>query len=294
LERLCDLYFELSNEDRLKILQRLGRGRMNVTTLARELGTTNQECSRHVSRLSEALLVEKDPEGLYGLTAYGELSLRMIPAQMFIAEHRSYFNTHSLKEMPSELVCRIGELQGSEPTRDVMVTFNLVESVFKSAEEYIWMIHDQYLLDILPLGAEALRRGVRFRSMDSRTRAPQRNLEHGRPAYISKEDEEFFRSSWIDGTVEVKHLDQFDVFLYVSEREAIIAFPLTGGDFDYLGFSSGEPKALDFCRDLFEFYWGRGVELRPEMVLEAHEKRMRYYVDKKDDDRESEDTLMYS
>jgi len=291
LERLCDLYFELSNEDRLKILQRLGRGRMNVTTMARELGITNQECSRHVSRLSEALLVEKDPEGLYGLTTYGLLSLRMVPAQIFIAEHRNYFNTHSLKEMPSELVCRIGELQGSEPTRDVMVAFNLVESVFKGAEEYIWMIHDQYLLNILPPGAEALRRGVRFRSMDSRTRAPQRNLERGRPAYISEEDEELFRSSWADGTIEVRHLNKFDVFLYVSEREAVIAFPLTSGDFDYLGFAAREPGALGFCRDLFEFYWGRGVEPRPEMILEAHEKRMRHYRDKKDDDGESKDAL---
>jgi hypothetical protein len=37
MENLCDLLFEVSNEDRLMILTRLGEGPMNVTGLSREL-----------------------------------------------------------------------------------------------------------------------------------------------------------------------------------------------------------------------------------------------------------------
>jgi len=36
LEHLCDLLFEVSNEDRLRILQRLRGEAMNVTSLSRE------------------------------------------------------------------------------------------------------------------------------------------------------------------------------------------------------------------------------------------------------------------
>ena len=42
MERLCDLLFEVSNEDRLRILIRLGEGPMNVTGLSRELGITTR------------------------------------------------------------------------------------------------------------------------------------------------------------------------------------------------------------------------------------------------------------
>jgi len=100
LERLCDLYFELSNEDRLEILRKLEGETLNVTGIARELEITTQECSRHLARLSEAMLVERNPEGGYSLSQYGRLSLRIIAGQSFVSEHRDYFNAHSLDVHP--------------------------------------------------------------------------------------------------------------------------------------------------------------------------------------------------
>ena len=281
LERLCDLYFELSNEDRLGILHRLEEGDKNVTGIARELGITTQECSRHMSRLSEAKLVERDPEGLYGLTQYGRLSLRLIPGQLFVAEHRDYFNSHTLEKLPSEFVCRIGELRGSDLISDVMVTFSAVESVFKNAEEHAWMIHDQYLLNILPLGVEALRRGVKIRSIDPLKREPQRRLERGRPYYVGEDDEEFFLKAWLDGRIEARFLEEIDIYLYTSEKEAVVAFPLGDGSFDYLGFASADQAVQGYFRDLFEFYWERGEEATRERVDEVHERRRAYHRERK-------------
>jgi predicted transcriptional regulator len=282
LERLCDLYFELSNEDRLEILHKLLEDEMNVTSIARELGMTTQETSRHISRLSEALLVEKDPDGFFGLTTYGRLSLRLIPGQKFIAEHRDYFNNHTLEKLSSGLVCRIGNLQKGKLTPDAMVTFSMVESLFRGAEEYIWMIHDQYLLSILPLGAEALRRGVKFKSLDTTEKEPHRRLDHGRPYYINEADEEFFKNSWLNGTIEMRFSDSIDIFLYVSDKEAVIAFPLNEGSFDYIGFTSDDQVMRKYCHDLFEFYWEKGKEPTREMVMEAHNKRMRLYREEKE------------
>jgi len=45
MENLCDLLFEVSNEDRLTILRKLSEESMNVTGLAKELGLTTQESS---------------------------------------------------------------------------------------------------------------------------------------------------------------------------------------------------------------------------------------------------------
>ena len=52
MENLCDLLFEVSNKDRLRILLQLDEEAMNVTRLSRELGLTTQESSRHLARPS--------------------------------------------------------------------------------------------------------------------------------------------------------------------------------------------------------------------------------------------------
>lgn len=281
MERLCDLYFELSNEERLWILYRLREGGLNVTGVARGLGMTTQECSRHLSRLSDAGLVMRSPEGLYVLTQYGRLSLRLVPGQKFVSEHREYFNSHSLDGLPPEYVCRIGELEGSDLVSDVMVTFSRLESLFNEAEEYIWMIHDQYLLNILPLGVEALKRGVEFRSLEPVKKAPGRSLDYARPQYVGEEDEKYFLGAWLDGRIGARFSDDISVYLYVSEKEAIVAFPLMDGSFDYLGFASRDEAVLGFCRGLFEFFWGRGEVPSRERVEEVYEKRRVYHRERK-------------
>lgn len=277
MERLCDLYFELSNEERLNILYSLREENMNITTLAQRMDVTTQECSRHTSRLSEVGLVQKNPDGTYSLTAYGRLTLRLVPGQLFVSTHREYFNTHTLDHMPSSLVSRIDELGDGRYTQDVWVTFSILESLFKEAEEYVWMIQDQYLLNILPLGVEALKRGVRFRSIDPASKEEHRRLDSVRPSYITSEDEEYLLQSWRDGRVETRFAESIRVFLYVTERKALVAFPLVDGSFDYVGFATESPEGLGLCRDIFEHYWSQGSLPTQDRVQESHKTRMRHH-----------------
>ena len=281
VERLCDIFFELSNEDRLEILFKLQEDPMKVTTLSRELEITTQECSRHIARLSEAKLVEKDSEGFFNLTQYGRASLRLIPGWRFISEQSDYFNAHSLEKIPSELVCRIGELRESDPTENVMVTFHVVETLIRNAEEQIWLMHDQYLLNTLPLLRERLQKGVTFRTFEPKTREPRRSLDPMRPHYIDEDDEFFFMKVWESGQISTRFSDDIEAFLYVSEKEAVIAFPLSDGGFDYLGFYSKDPSMMRFCRDLFDSYWEKGEPLTRERGMRVLERRKKFYQERK-------------
>ena len=281
MERLGDLYFELSNEDRLEILHRLRDTPMNVTRLARELEITTQECSRHTARLSEARLIAKDTEGAYSLTPYGRLSLRLIAGQSFVAEHRGYFNGHSLDVHPQGLVARIGELGAGKLTGNAMVTFGLVENIMRDAEEYILMIHDQYLLSILPLLVSAMKRGVKLRTVELESRGERRNLNPERPGYISQEDEDFFIQSWDEKNSQSRFTEDIHVFLYINEKEAVIAFPHAEGGFDYLGFSSTDPAFHKYCVDTFDHYWEQGAPPSRERVLSVYEARKAIHDGKK-------------
>ena len=69
METLTDLLFELSNDDRLKILLELEKGPRNLTKIAKDLDFTAQGTSRNVERLVQISMIMRNPEGDYVLTS---------------------------------------------------------------------------------------------------------------------------------------------------------------------------------------------------------------------------------
>ena len=248
---------------------------MNISTLSRKLDLTTQECSRHISRLSKAILVEKETDGRYNLTQYGRIFLKLLPGQRFLVEHKDYFRKHSLEKLPLEFVGRIGEMSECTLTTDVMVTMSLIQALFENAEDNIRVMHDRYLMNILPLSADALKRGVRLRTLDPPPTGVSRN--HERPTYISEVEEKLFFESWRDGRMEVRKSEIIDLFLYVSEREAVIAFPLIDGSFDYLGFYSEDQVMLSYCQNLFDYYYENGEEPSRDSAEEIFDRRLKHH-----------------
>jgi predicted transcriptional regulator len=263
LGNLCDLLFELSNEDRLRILHQLNKEEMNVTNLSRALGLTTQESSRHVSRLSEVGLTLKDVDGFHHLSPYGKLILKQLPALEFTSLHRGYFTTHFVERLPLEFVSRIGELANSTHTDDIMVAFHSVETMMQEAEEYIWVITDQYLMSTLPLLCEAFERDVKVKTIDPKHWVPPLKLKES----IRTEDAKAVWQARTTGLIKERTLERLDVNLYMSEKEvSMLAFPTLDGKFDYLGFTSVDKQARRWCSDLFQHYWER-AETKKEFVL---------------------------
>ena len=87
MENVCSLFFELSNEDRLRIMLELEKEPLKLTHVSKKLDLTSSEAHRQLSRLSEAKLVSKDVEGFFSLTPFGEQSLKWIPGYTFISDN---------------------------------------------------------------------------------------------------------------------------------------------------------------------------------------------------------------
>lgn len=261
--KLCDLLFELSNEDRLRILYQLSKEAMNVTNLSRALGLTTQESSGHVSRLGEVGLTQKDVDGFHHLSPYGKLILKQLPALKFTSLHRDYFTTHFPERLPLEFVSRLGELVDSTHTDDIMVAFHSMETMMREAEEYIWVITDQYLMSTLPLLCKAFEREVNVKTIDPKNWVPPLKLKES----IRTEDAKAIWQARTTGLIEERMLEQLDINLYMSEKEvSTLAFPTLDGKFDYLGFTSIDKQAHKWCNDLFQHYWER-AETKKEFAL---------------------------
>ena len=273
LEQVSGLYFELSNPDRLNILQRLKETPEKLTELAEHIETTHQQCLRHLRRLSEMQLVEKNQDGLYIITSYGELILQLTPGLEFITKHRSYFNTHTLSKIPPEFIHRISELGESTQLHNVMEALSLVESIVKNSMDRLDVIINKRTHSLRPYVAEAMRRGVKVNSISITSYVPTFDVKRE----INIQDELDIINAETSGAAIVADQTDFPIYLYMSEKASFIAFPHQDGSYDYTGFYSQNPRAVKYCRDLFEYYWARTKIIPAAELVDRHMKYLEYF-----------------
>ena len=248
LEKLCDLFFEFSNEDRLRMLHRLNEKPSTVTTISKDLGLTTQEASRHLTRLGEMGLTVKGPSGNHALTPYGELSLAQLRGFNFTCSHSTYFAAHDVARLPAQFVARLGGLDRCTYVDDVMVIFHRIEKAIREAEEYVWRLTDRYIITAIPVWEDAIRRGVEFRLLEPRDIVIPPEFNQG-PVLAAAQVSGQFRNNVTD---------RVDVFMALTEKEvAGVCFPGLGGKMDYRGFASDDLEARGWAHDLYEYYWDR-------------------------------------
>lgn len=270
LNDLYNLFFELSNKDRLMILDQLTKGAMNITRLSKKLGLTIQEASRHVSRLDEAKLIFKDAAGLCHLTSYGKLVLKQTEGFKFLSQHEEYFFSHFLAHLPTQFVSRLADLAGSTFVKEVVVSYANVENMVDDAEEYVWTITDQYLVSRSTLASflRAFDRGVCVKNVEAKDWV----VSESQIGLYKAGDKELREHARTSGLLKERFSEQLDLCLYMSEKEvALLAFPANDGRFDYLGFTSNDKPTHQWCFDIFNHYWEKAVD-RQTIVEEVYQQ----------------------
>lgn len=249
MEKLCNLLFELSNENRLQILFEIQKGALRLTHLSEKLDITVQETSRHLSRLSDAKLIAKDTDSFYHLTPYGEHTIKLLPSFSFLSKHREYLTAHTILQLPDVFVSRIGDLNNCTFTDDVMVAFHKVNTLIQEAQEHVWIISSQILMSTLPLLEEAVKRGVKFKLILPEDLIPPSG---------------FKPIPMIPNLIERRTLEKVKVVVVMSEKKARVAFPTIDEKMDHIGFGSTDKRAYSWCKDLFLYFWERAKFGRPE------------------------------
>jgi predicted transcriptional regulator len=249
---LCDILFELSNEDRLEILLRLVEEPSNLTNISKRLDLSTQEVSRHVFRLTDVKLTRKDSEGIIHVNPVGRLLLTQMRDMELVSRHMDYFNLHRTEHLPVEFTSRLGELTNATYVDDVMVALHNMENVIAEAEEYVCFMTDQYPANVYSLVAEAMERGVVLYAIEREGySAPLQILED-----VPEDVKEAIVRLRSKGFAVDRLLPDVDIYIFMTEKEvASVAFPLLSGRFDYLGFTSKDPQVRSWCHDLFEHYW---------------------------------------
>jgi hypothetical protein len=64
-------------------------------------------------------------------------------------------------------------------------------------------------------------------------------------------------------------MDEVNVFMYLSEKSCVSAFPTLKGENEYRGFISKDETSLKFCRDLLLHYWDEASKRTPALAVEV-------------------------
>jgi predicted transcriptional regulator len=241
MEELCDLLFEFSSAERMNIMKSLHEERLRLSHVSKNLDMTVTEASRHLQRLSDIQLIDKDVDGAFGPTPYGELALSLLSSLGFISRYKEYFLEHDILSLPDELISRISELSLARLNADVVRVLAHVDVMFQEAEEYIWvMSYAHSLPSTIPIVEERLEKGVTLRRIFPEEIIPPTG-----------------EAETISGPC--RTLPKVDVRIMMTEKEAMCSLPSIDGRTDYTSFIGKDPRFHKWCTDLYLYYWEKAT-----------------------------------
>jgi len=269
LEGFYSLLFEVSHEVRHGILVLLQGKAMRITEIAKEQDLNHPEIRRHMTRLRDVGLIERDVGGYYHLTPYGETSILLFQEFEFLSVNRDYFKTHTPSGIPARFIKRVGELSKNVKLDNPMDFIRHTEILIRESKERVWLLVDQFPMNSLSSIVEAIDRGIKVRIIEPRDRVLNPDL-----GVMTSEETQALSRTRHTPLVEQRMVDQVRVYILVSDTLCILAFPTVDGQFDYKGFMATEDLAHQWCAELFQYYWEGAQERMPVPVRRVERARI--------------------
>lgn len=254
-------FFELASEQRLSILFRLNEKRAKISQLAKALDITMQEAHRNANRLQGAGLIEKDPEGVFSLTTFGNTIIKQIPTFSFLSKHKEYFSEHVLGELPIKFIMRLGALDRCEFVKGIVAILERWKDIYREAGEYIYELVPQVPIDLIePAVSRVKEKGVKYSYVLPRNVI----IPKGRKDLIKKLGHNELLSK---GAIERRMVDRVQVAVVLNEKHATVMFPTQKGETDMnMMFYSSDQIFHEWCLDYFRYRW-YGSEIFDESQL---------------------------
>jgi len=243
---LDKLFFELASESRLGIMHELQMKNLKMQELARKLDLTDTETCRQLQRLSEAMLIQKQPDGTYALTGYAKLVLSVCSPLEFVSKYKEYFRDHDSSLLPIEFRARLAELSGSRLIQTTVEHINKTTEMFLAAEKRI---------DTVVLGGVALieilrqrrQEGVKMRWLMQESFIPSA------PSVLS---------SW-KRLPEIKTSPKVLGYIVVTDKAALLSILENDGSMSYSPFYGEDASFLKWTEDLFTHEWEKAKPWHP-------------------------------
>jgi len=239
-EELSKLFFELASESRLGILQKLEDRGLRMQEVARVLGLGDTETSRQLQRLSEAMLIQKQPDGVYSITQNGKLLLEFSHSFEFVVKFKKCLVSRDLWRLPYQFINRLGELSEAYLITDVSEMMNSFENIILGAEKFLFCIGRKPIRSLSVKAGKPVEKGVPLKLL------------------FDEENQDYYRNYVQNKYFEMRVIPAAPAIMVVSEKCATINLLSLDNRQDVRMFYGQDPKILKWATDLFQYYWDQG------------------------------------
>ena len=249
IDETADYVLDLASPQRLSILFKLLEKNSTPTEIAKKLDSTKQEVHRNFTRLTESGLIEKNNDGRYSLTTFGEVVCIQVPTLVFLSQNRKYFEGHSMGDIPHKFKIRCGQLASGNHIKGFSKVMEKWKLIYKNSDEYVYEILSEVPLDLIEPLVKRIKKGVKFNYIFSESVV----VPEGRKSLLRKLG---FGKLVEKGLVERKMADNVQTVIVLSEKEACVLFPDKNGEADISEmFYSDDPMFHEWCLDYFRYCW---------------------------------------
>jgi predicted transcriptional regulator len=251
-----DIFVELASSQRLSIIFMISSQRLRLSALAKSLNLTIQEVHRNTNRLLDAGLIERNSEGVFFPTTFGNAITRQLSIFDFLSSNKGYFSDHNVGDIPMKFVQRIGALNGGKLVSGIVSIIESWKRLYEESSEYIYGILPQIPLELIQAVIPKVKNeGVKF------------NYILPKQAIVPKIRNDLQKSSGYSellkqGIIERRMIDKIEVAVVLNEKQATVMFPTLKGEVDMNHmFSSKESKQNnddlfhEWCVDFFRYCW---------------------------------------
>ncbi|UCE38343.1 MAG: helix-turn-helix domain-containing protein [Thermoplasmata archaeon] len=233
----------LSHPVKLEILRAITTQPEPVETISQKVDISIEETIVHLESLHGAGLVDKEPEGTFRSSPFGQLTLSLLIDFDFVATYSEDFRNLDLSLLPISFVERLGELKASKRIEGTVGNLQLAERIFEQAGKSIFVMANEVMLDAVPIVREKISQGADFRFIIDQTYKPPSDFESTVP--------QLWRQIW-----------KIPAATVVTDKKAMVFFLDRKLKVDYsLGFVSNEPVFMKWCEDLIDYLWNQGDQV---------------------------------
>jgi predicted transcriptional regulator len=243
---VTDLLFEISSEERLRILHLLDEKSRKLSDMARILDITTSETSRHLSRLVNKGAIEKNADGEYCLNGYGKLLIQMTSYFEFLVDQRKYIQEHDLSVLPPGFITQLGNLKDSMIISGVYQVMDEQMTAVVEAKERIWVLSPEPYRQIGSVLDEKIASGV-----DVRVILEEKGTETHTHTHIAGLHGKYFRT-----------LPNVPILVGVFDDRGGVCFPDRSGKVDLSVMITGVSEDFySWIYNAFQHYWNMTVYL---------------------------------
>ncbi len=242
---LDKLLRELSNNNRRMILETTKKNPYTFTEIKNNLGISSPSLARHINRLHDAKLIEKNDTDQYQLSSLGSLVLNSLGGLEFTAKHAEYLREHDVSPIPDPLSSSLWMLKDTVQVSPTYQIIELLNEKTTGSLGFYYDLSDDFPVFLMDHVEEKILEGTEFKVVY--------------PEHVLNEKKNSIPRLVLEST-ELKSLNEVKLTVVVSDSFAFLGLPL-GDHVDRNTYLYGDDEMFrDWCMRLFKYYWLRAIQ----------------------------------